>query len=115
MDAYPDTKKVVPENLKTGVIPFVLNESKTKSGYKGKIMNSEMKYDCWFIENPITKDLSKKITLKLKAKSKEKFIVVLRTPTLNHPQNILSLINVGLLTFRDEKFGVEENFEDFLD
>jgi hypothetical protein len=29
------------------------------------IENSEVKHNCWFIENPITKDLTKRITLKL--------------------------------------------------
>ena len=29
------------------------------------IVNSETVHDCWFIENPSNKDLTKKITLKL--------------------------------------------------
>jgi len=29
------------------------------------IVNSETSHDCWFIENPTSKDLTKKITLKL--------------------------------------------------
>ena len=29
------------------------------------IVNSETQHDCWFIENPTTKELTKKITLKL--------------------------------------------------
>jgi hypothetical protein len=39
---------------------------------------------------------------------------VVRSPHLKVAQNMLSLINVGLLTFKDERFGVSESFEDFL-
>jgi hypothetical protein len=33
---------------------------------------------------------------------------------LRKPENMLSIINVGLLTYKGEKFGVEESFEQFL-
>ena len=30
-----------------------------------KITNSEIEYNCWYIENPVSKDLQKQITLKM--------------------------------------------------
>lgn len=30
------------------------------------------------------------------------------------PENMLSIINVGLLTYKDEQFGVKHSFENFL-
>ena len=29
-------------------------------------------------------------------------------------ENLLSIINIGLLTYADEQFGVKDSFEDFL-
>jgi len=81
---------------------------------KDKIVNSEIKYECWFIENPVSKELTKRITLKLGPKARQDFIIVVRSPHLKQAQNMLSLINVGLLTYRDEQFGINESFEDFL-
>ena len=43
------------------VIPFDIEEC-SASGY---FKNSECAYESWFIENPVTKDLTKRITLKL--------------------------------------------------
>ena len=40
--------------------------------------------------------------------------MVIKTPALKIEQNILSILNIGLLTYKNEKFGVSESFEDFL-
>lgn len=37
----------------------------TKSRRKGTISNSEVKYGAWSIENPVTKELQKKIYMRL--------------------------------------------------
>lgn len=74
-----------------------------------------MKHEAWYIENPVSRELTKRITLKLGPKAEQDFIVVVRSP--NSPrksENLLSMINIGLLTYADEQFGVKENFEDFL-
>ena len=39
---------------------------------------------------------------------------MVRSPLLKVSLNILSLVNIGLLTYKDEKFGVTESFEDYL-
>lgn len=69
-------------------------------------MNSEMKHECWYIENPVSKELVKRITLKLGPKAEQEFIIVVRSPTMKMDCNMLSLINVGLLTYKNEDFGV---------
>lgn len=39
---------------------------------------------------------------------------MVRAPSTPKTENLLSVINIGLLTYSDEKFGVAESFEDFL-
>ncbi len=76
-----------------------------------------MKHEAWFIENPISKELTKRITLKLGPKAEQEFIIVVRSPSTNlkkQGNNLLSVINIGVLTYKDEQFGVKESFEDFL-
>ena len=77
-------------------------------------MNSEVKHEAWYIENPISKELTKRITLKLGPKAEQDFIIVVRSPTPKKSENLLSIINIGLLTYEDEQFGLRESFEEFL-
>jgi hypothetical protein len=44
------------------------------------MVNSEMKYESWFIENPVSKELTKRITLKLGPKSQQELIIVVKSP-----------------------------------
>ena len=113
MNQFPETKKAMKTDEKTSVIPFSL-KYKTQKDQKEKITNSEMKHECWFIENPVSKDLTKRITLKLGPMAEQEFIIAVRSPVLNNDQNLASIINVGLLTYRHEDFGVSESFEEFL-
>ena len=78
------------------------------------IDNSERKHEAWYIENPVSRELTKRITLKLGPKAEQDFIIVVRAPTAPKTENLLSLINIGLLTYDDEKFGLTESFEAFL-
>ena len=77
-------------------------------------MNSELKHESWFIENPISKELTKRITLKLGPKAEQEFIIVVRAPNSKKCENLLSLLNISLLTYADEQFGARDSFEDFL-
>lgn len=45
-----------------------------------KISNSELQYNCWFIENPVSKELQKQITLKIGPQMSQEFIVVVKAP-----------------------------------
>ena len=78
------------------------------------ICNSEVKCGSWFIENPMSKDLTKRITLKLGAKAEQDFVIVLKAPNYRHSQNIVSQMQLSLLTFADEEFGIKQTFEDCL-
>ena len=78
------------------------------------MVNSEIKHESWYIENPISKELTKRITLKLGPKAEQDFIIVVRSPSIRKCQNMVSLLNIGLLTYKGEEFGVKGSFEDFL-
>jgi hypothetical protein len=117
MQVYPETKLVRQDSSdynRGGAIPFVINDHDSSPTYKDKITNSEIKNECWYIENPVSKELTKRITLKLGPKSQQQFVVVVKAPMSHQVQNMLSLVNVGLLTFADERFGVDETFENML-
>jgi precorrin-3B methylase len=70
-----------------------------------------MKYESWFIENPISKDLTKRITLKLGPRAEQDFIIVIKSPQSKRREDMLSMVNVGLLTYKNEQFGVKTSFE----
>jgi hypothetical protein len=57
---------------------------------KNSYINSELKYESWFIENPVSRELTKRITIKLGPKSKQEFIVVLKTPCIKKAENLLA-------------------------
>lgn len=48
-------------------LPFPLEQPNSKGS--NTIVNSELKHESWFIENPISKELTKRITLKLGPKA----------------------------------------------
>lgn len=85
-------------------LPFSISpDAVDNSGKKSdNIVNSEIKHESWYIENPISKELTKRITLKLGPKAEQDFIIVVRSPSPKRSENLLSLINVGLLTYADE-------------
>lgn len=45
-----------------------------------EIKNSEIDHNCWFIENPVSKELQKNITLKIGPKTNQEFIIVVKAP-----------------------------------
>lgn len=101
-------------------LPFTLSNDKPDASGKRPsetIVNSEIKHEAWYIENPISKELTKRITLKLGPKAEQEFIIVVRSPSTNLKKsgsNMLSIINIGVLTYADEQFGLKDSFEDFL-
>jgi len=52
--------------------------------------------------------------LKLGPKAEQDFIIVIKSPQAKKSEDMLSYINVGLLTFGNEQFGVKQSFEEFL-
>ena len=108
--------KDIRERFEATQLPFSLDT--TINGSNGKkidtIVNSETKHEAWYIENPVSKELTKRITLKLGPKAEQDFIIVVRAPSTPKTENLLSIINIGLLTYSDEKFGASDSFEEFL-
>ena len=76
INMFPQTK-----DTDRNLIPFELNDTHSPN-YKEKAINSEMKFECWYIENPVSKELTKRITLKLGPNAEQDFIIVLRSPML---------------------------------
>jgi hypothetical protein len=74
--SFQFNKKVINEKFGNPELPFSLDcESPAadtpKTGGKRPdiIVNSEIKHEAWYIENPISKELTKRITLKLGPKA----------------------------------------------
>ena len=109
--AYTYSKKTIRQKWSLtketdSSLPFSLLDSPTK-GKKSvdTVVNSEIKHEAWYIENPISKELTKRITLKLGPKAEQEFIIVVRSPSQNLKRgggNLLSIINIGVLTYADE-------------
>ena len=107
-------KSIIREKFENANLPFSIESAAGTSSDNDTILNSETKHEAWYIENPVSKELTKRITLKLGPKAEQDFIIVVRAPNTRRTENLLSIINIGLLTYADEKFGVSESFEDFL-
>jgi hypothetical protein len=107
-------KSMIREKFEDVNLPFSIESAAGASSDNDTIVNSETKHEAWYIENPVSKELTKRITLKLGPKAEQDFIIVVRAPNTRRTENLLSIINIGLLTYADEKFGVSESFEDFL-
>jgi hypothetical protein len=106
-------KTAIVEKFGSPELPFTFdNFDPTKK--TDSFVNSEVKYESWYVENPVSRELTKRITLKLGPKAEQDFIVVVRAPASKKSENLVSIINLGLLTYADEQFGVRESFEDFL-
>jgi hypothetical protein len=112
--SFQFNRKHIAEKFSNPDLPFCLEGDNNDSKKGETIVNSEIKHESWYIENPISKELTKRITLKLGPKAEQDFIIVVRSPNAKRTENLLSIINIGLLTYADEQFGVKDSFEDFL-
>lgn len=61
-----------------------------------EIDNSEKLLNCWFIENPINKELVKNMTLRFGPNVEKEFIIVLKAPTNKYQMNMTSFINIKM-------------------
>jgi hypothetical protein len=61
-----------------------------------KIVNSERSMQSWYIENPISKELVKSLTIRLQAKTEKELIVVLKAPTNHFHFNLVSFVTLRL-------------------
>jgi len=61
-----------------------------------KMTNAEVDFSCWFIENPISKELQKQITLKIGPGMSQEFIIVVKAPKNKLEARIVSFIDITL-------------------
>lgn len=61
-----------------------------------EIANSEVDHQCWFIENPVSKELQKTITVKISPNTSQEFIVVIKAPKNKLTGKIVSFIDIEL-------------------
>lgn len=74
------------------------------SGGKKSVVNSEVTRNCWFIENPMNKELAKNLKLKLGPNCEMEFICVVKAP--------MSKTNESLCSFINLKFPKKQNIDD---
>ena len=61
-----------------------------------KIANSEKELKCWYLENPINKDLVKTMTLRFGPKVEKDFIIVIKAPNFRNFYNLMSYIKIRM-------------------
>ena len=84
-------KDQIKEKFEDPGLPFSLESCETSNDKKvSVIVNSEIKHESWYIENPVSKELTKRITLKLGPKAEQDFIIVVRAPNSKVTENMLS-------------------------
>jgi hypothetical protein len=101
-NSFNFTKTNIKDKFGNPELPFSLDVQEENGKRNENIVNSEIKHEAWYIENPISKELTKRITLKLGPKAEQDFIIVVRSPNAKKSENLLSIINIGLLTYADE-------------
>ena len=60
------------------------------------IKNSEIEFNCWFIENPVSKELQKNITIKIGPQMSQEFIIVVKAPKNRLQSRVVSFIDINL-------------------
>jgi hypothetical protein len=61
------------------------------------IKNAEVEFGCWFIENPLSKELQKSITLRIGPAMSQEFIVVVKAPKNRISAKIVSFIDIAIV------------------
>jgi hypothetical protein len=62
-------RKALCEKFDTSELPFSIAKDNKPKNSGENIVNSEFKHESWYIENPISRELTKRITLKLGPKA----------------------------------------------
>lgn len=57
--------------------------------------------NAWFIENPITKDLVKSLTMRVGPMSEKEFIIVMKAPNDRVAFNMTAFLNLRLVSLRE--------------
>ena len=73
--------------------PYYEEDLPFKGCDKTPVVNSEHKFNCWFIEEPVKKQLEKSVVVVLPAERSLELIVVVKAPMLN-AFDLLSYIEI---------------------
>jgi hypothetical protein len=89
------TKK---ETFEADVIFGQYNREELPFAYEDgtQIKNSENEFNCWFIENPLSKELQKKISVKIGPNQNQEFIIVVKAPKNKLTERIVSFIDIQM-------------------
>jgi hypothetical protein len=68
-NSFQFNRKQINDKFGKPELPFPLENDPEDSKKSENIVNSEIKHESWYIENPISKELTKRITLKLGPKA----------------------------------------------
>lgn len=63
------------------------------------VQNYEKAHGCWYIENPISKELTKRIVVKLGVNCEQEFIIVVKPPKTSITEHIAAFVSFKLLTY----------------
>lgn len=110
----------IRNEFKIGELPYQLDQQDpSKSDLEENeyatsntdVVNSEKKDGCWFIENPVSKELTKSLKLKLGPQCEMEFIIVVRSPVAQKPESLMSFINIKLSGVDEENNDGEQDEE----
>jgi len=76
VQSFSFSRQKILQKYKKPYLPFDLRTDFSKDS----ILNSEVKTESWFIENPHSKDLTKRITIKLGPQAEQAFVIVQKAP-----------------------------------
>ena len=62
----------------------------------------------------MTNDLRKSMSLKLGAQAAYQIVVVMKSPKTRSSEHLVNKLNIKLLTYASERFGIDQSFEESL-
>jgi len=82
--------------------PYYEEDLPFKGSKACPVVNSEKKFNCWFIECPVKKSLEKSVTVILPPADSLELIVVIKAP-MKSAFNMLSFIKIAHITEEDKQ------------
>ncbi len=67
--------------------------------------------NCWFIENPVSKELCKSITLRMSPSAEKEFIIVLKAPTGRQQYSMVSFLTIQLAQRKSKNEEIEKHLK----
>lgn len=103
-----DQEESFAQSTRELLTEYVESELPFKPVAEGPTSNCESRHSCLFIENPKSKNLEKKITVKLPAKNTAQFVVVMKAPRVKKLDIVSALTITHLTDSRRPRLRVEK-------